>query len=234
MKQDYQELIKSELFDKEWIPQDMVLSTVARKRHGIARSGDKKKGAVLIALKAMLRRGVLRKAVDEDGNIFWGKRSPGEDAVVFWSKTTIPIDLEELTKLSVARKNIALLEEALKHLFSDIFEKTYGNEWERHINSTTYEKLSAQYRTAKKSDWKKGGSPEELLSVAGLKDFSYILADAENRGLFEGISPKRFILGAKLSELGDYRNRMQHNDPLTKEEYIFFNITVYLLLRDLK
>ncbi len=91
MKADYQELIKAELFEKEWVPQESVLSAVARKKHGIAKAGDRKKGAVLIALKAMYRAGILKKAVDEDGNVFWGKKSPGEESVVLWKKAKIRI-----------------------------------------------------------------------------------------------------------------------------------------------
>ena len=180
---DYQELIKAELFEKEWVPQDSVLSTVARKRHGISRSGDKKKGAVLIALKAMLRKGLLKKAVDEDGNVFWGKRLPGEEPIEFRKKTKIQFDVEELSKLSTARKNIALLEDVLTDIFSEVFENAYGTNWEKYIDPTTHEKLKAQYRKAEQKDWAVGGSPRELLSAAGIKDFSYMLGNKNNREL---------------------------------------------------
>lgn len=227
---DYQELIKAEIFEKEWNPQDKVLSVVARKRHGISKAGDKKKGAVLIALKFMLRKGLIKKAVDEDGNIFWGKRSAGEESVIFWKKTKIALEVEELTKLSVARKNIAQLEGILQDKFSDIFEKSYKTGWEKYINATTYEKLKDQYRAANKKDWVASGSPRDLFAVAGIKDFSYLIADKENRDLYLKMFPDRFILGAKLSDLGEYRNRIQHNEQLSKEEYIYFNITAQLIM----
>src|SRR3989344_3770011 len=184
---DYQELIKAELFEKEWVPQDSVLSAVARKRHGISRSGDKKKGAVLIALKAMLRKGLLKKAVDEDGNVFWGKRLPGEEPIEFRKKTKIQFDVEELSKLSTARKNIALLEDVLMDIFSEVFENAYGDGWEKYIYPTTHEKLKTQYRKAEQKDWAVGGSPRELLSAAGIKDFSYMLGNKNNRELFKKI-----------------------------------------------
>ena len=230
---DYQELIKAELFEKEWVPQDSVLSAVARKRHGISRSGDKKKGAVLIALKAMLRKGLLKKAVDEDGNVFWGKRLPGEEPIEFRKKTKIQFDVEELSKLSTARKNIALLEDVLMDIFSEVFENTYGQNWEKYIDQTTHEKLKIQYRKAEQKDWVVGGSPRELLSAAGIKDFSYMLGNKNNRELFKKIFQNTFIAAAKLTELGEYRNRIQHNEKLSKDEITYFNIATGLLLRDL-
>lgn len=231
---DYQELIKAELFEKEWVLQDSVLSAVARKRHGISRSGDKKKGAVLIALKAMLRKGLLKKAVDEEGNVFWGKRQPGEEPIEFRKKTKIRLDVEELSKLSTARKNIALLEDVLTDLFSEIFDSAYQNDWERHIDPTTDEKLRIQYRKAEQKSWSSGGSPRELFSVAGIKDFAYILGSKNNRELFRKVFPNTYIASAKLTELGEYRNRIQHNEQLSKDDLIYFNIATVLLLRDLE
>ena len=233
MATNYQELIKVEMFDKEWVLQDTLLSGVARKKHGISKAGDKKKGAVLIALKSMYRKGILKKEVDEDGNVFWGKRSPGDEPIVLREKTIVEVDPFELTRLTTARKNIKFLEEALQGKFSEILEKTYKKDWERHINATTYEKLKDQYHTSKKKTWVPGGSPSDLLAVAGIKDFSYIIADKKDRDLYARLFPNTFIMGAKLSELGDYRNRIQHNDSLSKEEYIYFNITAQLLLKGL-
>lgn len=232
MKADYQELIKSELFEKEWIPQDSVLSAVARKRHGITKAGDKKKGAVLIALKAMYRGGLLKKAVDEDGNVFWGRRTPGEEPVVFWEKTKVQTDISELTRLSTARKNIKLLEEALREVCAGTLEKTYGGEWEKHISPETLEILKKYYFQAHKSTWR-GGNAADLIAGAGIKDISYIFSHADNWDIFKPRFGNKFVFLGKLSELGEYRNKIQHNEQLAKEEYLFFNVATQLLLNKL-
>ena len=229
MKTDYQELIKSELFEKEWVLQETILSTVARKRHGIARSGDKKKGAVLIALKAMYRHGLLKKAVDEDGNVFWGRRTPGEEPVVFWEKTKVQTDISELTRLSTARKNIKLLEEKMQEICAETLEKAYGKEWEKHISFETLEMLKKYYFYAKKSTWC-GGNAIDLIAAAGIKDISYIFSYADNWDIFKSKFGNKFVFWGKLSELGEYRNKIQHNEQLSKEEYLFFNVATQLLL----
>jgi len=228
---NYEDLIKAEVFDKEWAPQDSVLSAVARKRHGISKAGDKKKGAVLIALKSMYRKGVLKKEVDEDGGVFWGKRSPGDEPIVLRKKAAIQVDPYELTRLTTARKNIKSLEEVLKKLYSAIFQKAYGLDWEKHLDGTTYEMLKTQYWKSKHAEWKRGGQPEDLFSAAGIKDFSFIMGDRNNRNLFQDIFPNTFIITGKLTELAEYRNRIQHNETLSKEDYIFFNITAQLLIQ---
>lgn len=124
MATNYQELIKVEMFDKEWVLQETLLSAVARKKHGITKAGDKKKGAVLIALKAMYRKGILKKEIDEDGGVFWGKRSPGDLPVVLREKAVVQVDPFELTRLTTARKNIGLLEGALQKLYAGVFKKS--------------------------------------------------------------------------------------------------------------
>lgn len=230
---NYEDLIKAEVFDKEWAPQDTVLSAVARKRHGISKAGDKKKGAVLIALKAMYRKGILKKEVDEDGNVFWGKRSPGDEPIVLRKKAVVEVDPYELMRLTTARKNIKLLEDVLKKTFSTIFEKNYGKNWEDHLNEKTYEILKTQYWKSNRKLWQRGGSPEELFTGAGIGDFAYIMSDKNNRELFKSVFPRAFIISGKLAELADYRNRIQHNESLSKDEYLHFNITAQLFAQKL-
>ena len=231
MATNYQELIKVEMFDKEWVPQETLLSVIARKKHGITKAGDKKKGAVLIALKSMYRNGVLKKEVDEDGNVFWGKRLPGDEPIVLRKKASIQIDPFGLTRLTTARKNQRLLEEALKRLCTEVFDKAYGTDWERHLDEKTYEILKTQYWKSKHSQWKSGSSPDELFSAAGIKDFSHIIGDKNNRDLFKNVFPSTFVISGKLAELGEYRNKIQHNEALSKEEYLYFNIATELLMQ---
>ncbi|MBU6500344.1 MAG: hypothetical protein KGJ89_00750 [Patescibacteria group bacterium] len=231
MATNYQELIKIEMFDKEWVSQETLLSAIARKKHGIAKAGDKKKGAVLIALKSMYRKGVLKKEIDEDGDVFWGKRLPGDEPIVLRKKAAIQIDPFELTRLTTARKNIRLLEEALRKLYADVFEDVYGSSWEKHLDETTYEILKTQYWKSRHASWKPGGHPEELFSAAGIKDFSHIMGDKNNRDLFRGRFPSTFVIAGKLAELAEYRNRIQHNEALSKEEYLYFNIATQLLMQ---
>lgn len=231
MSANYQELIKVEMFDKEWVLQETLLSAIARKKHGISKAGDKKKGAVLIALKSMYRKGILKKEVDEDGNVFWGKRLPGDEPIILRERSDVQFDPFELTRLTTARKNIKLLEDSLKKLCSGAFEEAYGSDWEKHLDPKTFDLLRDQYWKSRRAQWIKGGKPEDLFSVAGIKDFSHIIGDKNNRDLFSGIFPGTFIITAKLSELGDYRNRIQHNESLSKDEYLHFNITAQLLLQ---
>lgn len=228
---NYEDLIKAEVFDKEWVLQESILSIVARKRHGITKAGDKKKGAVLIALKSMYRKGVLKKEVDEDGVVFWGKRSPGDEPIVLRKKATIQLDPFELTRLTTARKNIKLLEEALKKLYAETFEKTYGADWGKHLDWKTWEMLKTQYWKSRNAKWEHGGRPEDLFSVAGIKDFAYITRDKNNRELFRNIFSNTYVFAARLTELADYRNKIQHNETLTKDEYIYFNISAQLLIQ---
>lgn len=230
---NYEDLIKAEIFEKEWTPQESVLAAVARKRHGISKAGDKKKGAVLIALKSMYRKGLLKKEVDEDGGVFWGKRSPGDEPIVLRKKATVEIDPFELMRLTTARKNIKLLEESLKKLCSWAIEKAYGENWEKNMDEKTYEILKTQYLESKHIQWEKGGKPEDLFKAAGIKDFGHIISNKNSRGLFFDIFPSTFVLAGKLSELGEYRNRIQHNENLSKEEYLYFNITAQILIQKL-
>ena len=233
MKQDYPDLIKIEMFNKEWVPQDTLLSAVARKKHGIAKAGDKKKGAVLIALKAMYRKGELKKEVDEDGNVFWGKRTPGDIPIDLRTRAVVQVDPLELMRLTTARKNIRLLEESLKIYCAKAFIEAYGLEWEKHLEDKTREILSGQYLRARHDTWKAGGLPEDLFSVVGISDFSYMIGDKNNRDIFSSVFPNTFIVAGKLAELSDYRNRIQHNEALAKEEYLFFNIAAELLIKKL-
>ncbi len=233
MATNYQELIKVEMFDKEWIAQDALLSAIARKKHGITKAGDRKKGAVLIALKSMYRKGVLKKEIDEDGNVFWGKRLPGDELIVLRKKAAVEVDPFELTRLTTARKNIRLLEEALKKMYAEVFEDAYRNDWEKHLDETTYEILKTQYWKSRHASWQRGGSPEELFSAAGIKDFSHIIGDKNNRDLFKGKFSSTFVIAGKLAELAEYRNRIQHNEALSKEEYLYFNIAAQLLIQKL-
>lgn len=232
MAADYQELIKLEMFDKEWVPQESLLSTIARKKHGISKAGDKKKGAVLIALKSMYRKGVLKKEVDEDGNVFWGKRSPGDAPIILREKVNVEVDPFELMRLITARKNIALLEDALRSVCAETLEKIHGGEWEKCVSPETLEILKKYYFQAKKSSWR-GGRASDLLASAGIKDVSYIFSHDDNWEIFKERLGNKFIFLGKLTELGEYRNKIQHNEPLSKEEYLYFNIATQLLLQKL-
>ena len=228
---NYEDLIKAEVFDKEWVPQETVLSAVARKRHGISKAGDKKKGAVLIALKSMYRKGLLKKEVDEDGGVFWGKRSPEDEPIVLRKRVTVEVNPFDLMRLTTARKNIKLLEESLKKLYARVFERAYGADWEKNMDEKTYEILKTQYLQSNHNQWKKGGQPENLFKAAGIKDFGHIIGNKNNRELFKSIFSNTFVIAGKLSELGEYRNRIQHNENLSKEEYLYFNISVQLLMQ---
>jgi hypothetical protein len=115
-----------------------------------------------------------------------------------------------------------------------VFLREYGTLWEDQLEEKTYEILKTQYWKSRHSHWEKGGSPEELFSVAGIKDFSFILGDKKHRDLFRVIFPSSFVMTGKLAELAEYRNRIQHNEPLSKDEYLHFNISAQLLIESLR
>lgn len=110
-------------------------------------------------------------------------------------------------------------------------KKAYGADWEKHLDGKTFEILQTQYWKARHAQWPRAGQPEDLFSVAGIKDFSHILGDKNNRELFKSVFPSTFVISGKLAELADYRNRIQHNEVLSKEEYLHFNITAQLLIQ---
>ncbi len=138
-------------------------------------------------------------------------------------------------RLDTARKNIKALEAALRAICGEVLSGAYGTDWRSHMDEKSMEIIKTQYWKENRAAWN-GGTLEEFLSVAGIKDISYIIGYKENWEFFKSKfgNTSKFVVLGKLTELGDYRNRIQHNSSLSKDECLFFNIASQLLMQNLQ
>ncbi|OGY99495.1 MAG: hypothetical protein A2945_01400 [Candidatus Liptonbacteria bacterium RIFCSPLOWO2_01_FULL_52_25] len=232
---NYRDKLKELLAEQEWAQESSLTSLAVREKYGVSKASGKKQKSALGALKIGHKEGIFKKGIRNDGKIFWGIGTGEKEQTVLLGSDDTYENANESTLLNTARKNIKSLEEALQNICAETLQKAYGDEWEKYLDPKTIEKIASQYWKDKRSSWKSGGAVTDFLSVAGIRDISHIVGYRENWELFQSRfgNKNRFIVLGKLAELGDYRNKIQHNAALSKDEYLFFNIASQLLLRDI-
>jgi len=181
------------------------------------------------AEKTIQKANILKKTVTGSGKIYWSKRMEGEAPTEIMGKAIKDTDLADLMTLTAARKNIEKLENVLGAICLRVLVKAYGSLWSQHIPKFTMDKMKERLLSSTKNPWI-SGKPKELFDTANLSDFADIINEYENWPYFRELFINKYITVGKLEELGYYRNNIQHNMELSRDELLFFNITSKLFL----
>jgi len=221
--------IQAELFDKDEVEEKSLLSSISRRVFGVSKSDTKMKRGAKNVLISMQKEDILKKTVTGSGRIYWSKRLEGEAPTVIMGKEIKDIDITEFMTLATARKNIEKLENVLSGICLKVLVEAYGNSWSQHVPEFTIAKMKKQFLSSTRNPWISGES-RELFTTANISDFANIINEHENWLYFKKVFINKYITVGKLEELGYYRNNIQHNVKLSRDELLFFNTASKLFL----
>ena len=160
--------------------------------------------------------------------MYWSKGN-GEALKVVLVENGEVFELENsILLLNRAKINIARLEVFLQELCIDSLEKHYGTNWENHLGIRDQESMLRTLQSIKNNPWSVGSMPK-ILDLATFDVFAAIINEGWNE-VFSKIFTNKWLTVSKLQELNYYRNAIQHNNPLSVKELIFFNTAVELFL----
>jgi len=225
----YQEILNTKIELNIWIEEDRLLSIVVKEKFNITKASQSKKNGVLNLLKFGHRTGIYIKGIGkEDSKIYWSKGN-GEMKKVVLVDNGETIELENsVLLLNRAKTNISKLETFLQKLCSSALEKQYGINWEGRLGIRDQETMLKTIQSIKNNPWSVGGTPR-MLDLATFDVFAAIINEGWN-DVFSKIFTNKWLTVSKLQELNYYRNVIQHNNPLSSKELIFFNTSVELFL----
>jgi hypothetical protein len=225
----YQEILNIKIESNVWMEEDKLLSIVVKEKYKITKASQAKKNGVLNLLKEGHKIGnYIRGIGKEDGKIYWSKGN-GEVGKVVLVDSGETIELESsLALLNRAKINIAKLETFLQELCSNTLEKQYGEDWEDRLGIRDQESMIKTLQSIKNNPWSVGEMPQ-ILDLATFDIFAAIINAGWN-DVFSKIFTNKWLTVSKLQELNYYRNAIQHNNPLSIKELIYFNTSVELFL----